>query len=82
MEAKEFFARIGSSNDMQAVINCDLLPEIDEVNKQEVRQAYNELSALQRCVVRKRMQRYHSAFSGKPEGVRQVEMLTQILQII
>ena len=83
MEAKEFFARMISNDDMQAVINCNPLPEI-EVKEQEVRQAYRSLPALQRCVVKKRMRRYHSAFSGiqKPEIRRQFAMLTQILQII
>ena len=82
MEAKDLFKEV-LSNDMQAVINCDYLPVI-EVKKQECQQAYRDLSAMQRCLLRRRVQRYAEAFAGRtaPEAQEQYAMMKQIQSVI
>jgi hypothetical protein len=83
MEAKDLFARVLSNDNMQSVINCDYLPVI-EVKKSECQQAYENLSAMQRCVLRRRVQRYAEAFASRktPEAGEQYTMMMQIQSAI
>ena len=83
MEAKDLFARILSNEDMQAVVNCAHLPVI-EVDEQECRQAYKALSAMNRCVLRRRVSRYVGAFSGKKTEAAQAQakMFSAIQKVI
>ena len=83
MEAKDLFARVLSNDNMQAVINCDYLPVI-EVKENECRQAYQNLSSMQKCVLRRRVQRYAEAFASRktPEARKQYTMMMQIQSVI
>lgn len=84
MNAKELFACILSNEDMQAVVNCESLP-IAVIEEDECRQAYKSLSALNRCMLRRRVARYAEAFASRrtvPGVDDQLRMLDQIKQVI
>lgn len=84
MSAKELFACILSNENMQAVINCEGLP-FAEVEEDECRQAYKSLSALNRCMLRRRVARYADALASrrKEHGVdERLRMLDQIKKVI
>jgi len=83
MEAKDLFARILSSEDMQAVVNCSHLPVIT-VNEQECKSAYRELSATKRCILRRRVTRYADASASvkTPMAQEQFKMFSAIKQAI
>ena len=83
MEAKDLIACILSYEDIQAIVTCAHLPVI-EVNEQECRQAYKDLSAMNRCVLRRRVSRYVGVLSReKTEAAKaQVKMFSAIQKVI
>ena len=84
MSAKELFACILSTENMQAVVNCEGLPFV-EIQEDECRQAYQGLSALNRCMLRRRVTRYADALASrrKEHGVdERLRMLDQIKKVI
>lgn len=84
MNAKELFACILSSEDMQAVVNCEGLPFI-KIEEDECRQAYQSLSALNRCLLRRRVTRYAEAFASRrtaPGVDDRLTMLDEIKKVI
>lgn len=84
MSAKELFARILSNENMQAVVNCEGLPFI-EIEEDECRQAYKSLSALNRCLLRRRVTRYAAALASRrtmPGVDDRLRMLDRIKKVI
>ncbi|MBQ8465922.1 MAG: hypothetical protein IJ545_07940 [Alphaproteobacteria bacterium] len=83
MNAKEFFAHILSSENMQAVVNCESLPVV-EIEEDECREAYKNLSALKRCVLKHRVSRYVEAFASRrtSQAREQYLMLYRLKEIL
>jgi hypothetical protein len=84
MNAKELFACILSSENMQAVVNCEGLPFV-EIEEDECRNAYQGLSALNRCMLRRRVTRYAEALASRrtmPGVDDRLRMLDRIKKVI
>ena len=83
-EVKTLFEKVLSNDNMQAVITCHLNLPIMEISKESCQQAYGELSAMNRYLLRKRVSAYSDALAAQksPEAQQQFQMLAQIKHII
>lgn len=83
-EVKELFAKILSTDNMQAVVTCNLNLPVVEVSKESCQQAYGGLSAMNRRLLRKRVNAYSDALAARqtPEARQQLQMLAQIKEVI
>ena len=83
-EIKELFAKVLSTDNMQAVITCNLSLPVVEISKESCQQAYGELSAMNRRLLRKRVNAYADALAARctPEAQQQFQMLAQIKKVI
>ena len=83
-ELRKLFEQVLSNDNMQVVVTCKVNFPIVEVSKESCKQAYGELSAMNRYLLRKRVSAYSNALAAQktPEAQQQFQMLAQIERII
>ncbi len=83
MDARDLVACVLSCQSMQVVVDCTHLP-VGDVNKTEVKEAYEALSTTEQWLFKSRVNRYAiaSAHGTTPEAKQQLKMLQAVQEAI